>query len=101
MHNGGGHASLLLKFQLNSPAKKDPLDSLSNDPASTHFVSSSNHLYLLTLSACAEGYSNQNVCLSVCLSLAGSWRRHYYDTQNKHQCQANYVLFILKKLISV
>ena len=31
------------------------------------------------------------------LSLAGSW---HYDTQNKHQCQANYVLFILKKLIS-
>ena len=43
-----------------------------------------------TLSACAEGYSNQNVCLSVCLSLAGSCR-------NKHQCQANYVLFVLKK----
>ena len=43
------------------------------------------------LSACAEGYSNQN---AVCLSLAGS---HHYDTQNKHQCQANYVSFILKK----
>ena len=37
----------------------------------------------------------------VCLSLAGSWRRHHHDTQNKHQCQANYALFIFKKLISV
>ena len=49
---------------------------------------------LLTLSACAEGYSNHYVCLSVCLSLAGSRRRHHYDTSNKHQCPANYVLFI-------
>ena len=38
-------------------------------------------------------YSSQNVCLSaVCHSQdLGD------DTSNKHQCQANYVLFILKR----
>ena len=39
------------------------------------------HIYL-TLSACAEGYRS----LSVCMSLAGYWRQHHFDTQNKHQC---------------
>ena len=33
----------------------------------------------------------ENVCLCVCVSLAGSWRQHRFDTQNEHQCQANYV----------
>ena len=49
------------------------------------------HIFL-TLSECAEGYSiKMFVCLSVCLSLPGSWRRRHYDTRNKHQCRANYV----------
>ena len=50
----------------------------------------------LDLQVISRVTSNHNVCLSVCLSLAGSWRQHHFDTQNKHQCQANYVSFILK-----
>ena len=47
---------------------------------------------LLTLSACAKSYV---VCVCV-YHLQDLGRQHHFDTQNKHQCQANYVSFILK-----